>query len=321
MIVVGVAENIVYDRDVRHVHVHDILRDESVVLNDGKTRVVISGAVLCTGAETFPVAIVKSVFVTVGIAATITRIVRIPSDVAFVIKPGNYARTIFESFKGEPDPAVRAVVAPNSVVVGSPTPRVVRNPSIARIGPGPITVSVRSPAFFVSIRYEVSSATDDYPAALSGQSVIGVKNGVIILRRIGDDGRGRSITPIIKLIVNRDLILRINGITSHRNDEISRCIVWNVKTNAVVIRLKTSTAVTIILRSIALVAVAIIGTPGKFLDRSIFRLVTILIIKHVGRKRDHIARSYRKYGRTIRIHVSVYGRDFYNFCICGCRKP
>ncbi len=167
-----------------------IVVTEVARVNDGKAWVVATaGPVESSSLVAGPVAVVKSMRITMAIAVAIAVVVRIPANAPIVvIEPGNGVSAVSAITERSPDPTVDAVVAPVTVMFSVPTPRVVGYPcpSVA-IDPNPVAVLVRNPVRHVMVRNKITNASNCDPAAVTGKGVVFVYAWVVIGRRLSDN--------------------------------------------------------------------------------------------------------------------------------------
>ena len=176
-------------------------QDHSEAWDESRSSVEMPGLVSC------PVAVIETLLAAVAVRAHPAVVVRIPADViGTVVEPGDAVVVVVElgPVKRQPDPAVRRVMAPSTVVVGHPAPGVVRNPgpaiavAVLVAGPGPIAVLIRNPVRLVDVRDEVAHAFDDDPAALTGKAHLRIEGRVGVRRWIRHDLSRRSVVRASK---------------------------------------------------------------------------------------------------------------------------
>jgi hypothetical protein len=120
------------------------------------------------------------IIVTISVRPTIG--IRIPTDViGIIVEESNAVWFVVMVIKRKPHPAVNTVMSPNAVVISSPTPWVVGNPSITiAFRPVPISVLVGNPLVVlinnVCVRTPVTNAVDDNPTTLAIDCDIWIKS-------------------------------------------------------------------------------------------------------------------------------------------------
>ena len=143
----------------------DVSVVEVFAIDERRAMVVLADGEIIRGGVAFPVAVIKSMVVSVTVRPGVTVVVRVPSDVIIAIHPGYRGGFVPYGIERQPDPTVHTVVAPNAVVVGMPTPGIIRDPVPTRVlYPAPVAVLIGFPVFFVRVRHPEAIAVDVDPA-------------------------------------------------------------------------------------------------------------------------------------------------------------